>query len=158
MLNNKCLPKTTLNFETMFSKYEDSYLFKIFSNIFYKEAVAYSLVCNSFPWFLQRFSKNRRHICSFWSGREFRWLSYFIKKMRRYTQQKISILFQLCQWHHGIVVIATSSNNHYTTAPLTYLPVYCITSLINSGSAQVQILLAACWRFAMVRISDKCPG
>ena len=29
---------------------------------------------------------------------------------------------------------------------------------LNSGSAQVQTLLAACWRFAMVRISDNGPG
>ena len=29
---------------------------------------------------------------------------------------------------------------------------------LNSGSAQVQILLAACWRFVMVRISDNGPG
>ena len=28
---------------------------------------------------------------------------------------------------------------------------------LNSGSAQVQTLLAACWRFAMVRISDNGP-
>ena len=30
--------------------------------------------------------------------------------------------------------------------------------LIRSGSAQVQILLAACRRFKMVRISDNGPG
>ena len=29
---------------------------------------------------------------------------------------------------------------------------------LNSGSVQVQILLAACQRFAMVRISDNGPG
>ena len=29
---------------------------------------------------------------------------------------------------------------------------------LNSGSAQVQTLLAACRRFAMVRISDNGPG
>ena len=29
---------------------------------------------------------------------------------------------------------------------------------LNAGSAQVQILLAACRRFAIVRISDNGPG
>ena len=29
---------------------------------------------------------------------------------------------------------------------------------LNLGSAQAQILLAACWRFVMVRISDNGPG
>ena len=29
---------------------------------------------------------------------------------------------------------------------------------LNSGSAQVQTLLAACQRFTMVRISDNVPG
>ena len=29
---------------------------------------------------------------------------------------------------------------------------------INSGSDKVQTLLAACWKFTMVRISDKGPG
>ena len=36
---------------------------------------------------------------------------------------------------------------------------YCIISFNKSelGSAQVQILLAACWRFEMVKISDNGP-
>ena len=29
---------------------------------------------------------------------------------------------------------------------------------LNSGSAQVQALFAACWRLAMVRITDCGPG
>ena len=29
---------------------------------------------------------------------------------------------------------------------------------LNSGSAQVQTLLAACWRFKLVRISNNSPG
>ena len=29
---------------------------------------------------------------------------------------------------------------------------------LDSGSAQVQVLLAVCWRLAMVRISDRGPG
>ena len=33
-----------------------------------------------------------------------------------------------------------------------------IQQSLNSGSAQVQILLAACRRFEMVRISDNGPG
>ena len=33
-----------------------------------------------------------------------------------------------------------------------------VKSDVNSGSAQVQILLVACWRFTMVRISDNGPG
>ena len=33
-----------------------------------------------------------------------------------------------------------------------------IQQSLNSGSAQVQILLAACRRFAMVKISDNGPG
>ena len=33
-----------------------------------------------------------------------------------------------------------------------------IHSSLNSGSAQVQTLLAACRRFAVVRISDNGPG
>ena len=33
-----------------------------------------------------------------------------------------------------------------------------IQQSLNSGSAQAQILLAACRRFAMVRISDSGPG
>ena len=33
-----------------------------------------------------------------------------------------------------------------------------IQQSLNSGSAQAQILLRACWRFAMVRISDNGSG
>ena len=33
-----------------------------------------------------------------------------------------------------------------------------IQQSLNSGSAQVEILLAVCWRFAMVRSSDNGPG
>ena len=33
-----------------------------------------------------------------------------------------------------------------------------IQQSLNSGSVQVQILLAACQRFAVVRISDNGPG
>ena len=33
-----------------------------------------------------------------------------------------------------------------------------ILQSLNSGSAQVQILLTVCWRFAMVRISDNGPS
>ena len=33
-----------------------------------------------------------------------------------------------------------------------------IQQSLNSGSAQTQILLAACWKFAMVRIFDNGPG
>ena len=29
---------------------------------------------------------------------------------------------------------------------------------LNSGSAQFQVLLAACWRFAIMKISDNGPG
>ena len=43
--------------------------------------------------------------------------------------------------------------------------VYCLSLMhsfiqltLNSGSAQVQTLLAACRRFAMVKISDNGPG
>ena len=35
---------------------------------------------------------------------------------------------------------------------------YFIQIILNLGSALVQTLLTACWRFAMVRISDYGPG
>ena len=41
---------------------------------------------------------------------------------------------------------------------LLSLPHSLIQLSLNSGSAQVQTLLAACRRFAMVRISDNVPG
>ena len=46
-------------------------------------------------------------------------------------------------WRHGVVVI--------TAAQLHLIK-------LNSGSAQAQALLAACRRFAMVRVSDDGPG
>ena len=46
------------------------------------------------------------------------------------------------KWYRGIMLI--------TTAQL-------IQQSLNSGSARVQILLAAYWRFAIVRTSDSGP-
>ena len=47
------------------------------------------------------------------------------------------------KWRRGVLVITTAQL--YSTS-------------LNWGSAQVQILLAACWRFEMVRISDMVPA
>ena len=59
----------------------------------------------------------------------------------------ISILttpaFRLRLEHHGVVVIITHN---------------LIQQSLNSGSVQVQILLVACERFPMMRISDNGPG
>ena len=49
-------------------------------------------------------------------------------------------------WRHGVVVINTAVYQYNF-----------IQLGLNSGSAQVQILLAACRRFAMVRISGNGP-
>ena len=53
----------------------------------------------------------------------------------------MTIMFAM--WLHGPVVITT---------------VHFILQSLNSESVQVQILLVACRRFAMVRISGKDPG
>ena len=50
----------------------------------------------------------------------------------------------VCAWWCRGVVVITAAQIH-STKP-------------NSDSAQVQTLLAACRRFAMVRISDNGPG
>ena len=57
----------------------------------------------------------------------------------------------------GLLVVMTTaqvvpwcSGYHYGTTSFNLS--------LNSGSAQVQILLVACQRFAMVRISDNGPG
>ena len=67
--------------------------------------------------------------------------------VRMYMQKlnpRLFLLFSLNKniqrWRRGVVVITTVQLHS--------------TSSLNSGSAQVQNLLAVCRRFAMVRISD----
>ena len=72
----------------------------------------------------------------------------FVSVLRLVGKLLISILFTswlatFRLWQRGVVVI--------TTAHLYQLG-------LNSVSAQVQTLLTACRRFAMVRISDSGPG
>ena len=78
-------------------------------------------------------------------------------------QKKTNEDIQLLRCHKMTRIVAPGySGYHYCTSDAV---VYWLSLLhnfiqlsLNSGSAQVQILLAACRRFAMVRISDNGPG
>ena len=58
------------------------------------------------------------------------------------TTNTVKICQQLNKWQRGVVLITT---------------VHFIKKSLYSGSKQVQILHAVCWKIAMVRISDDCP-
>ena len=49
-------------------------------------------------------------------------------------------------WRRGVIVITTAQIHKF------------IHRSLKSSSAQAQILLAVCWSFAMVRISDNGSG
>ena len=78
-------------------------------------------------------------------------------------QKKTNEDIQLLRCHKMTRIVAPGYRGyHYCTSDAV---VYWLSLLhnfiqlsLNSGSAQVQILLAACRRFAMVRISDNGPG
>ena len=57
--------------------------------------------------------------------------------------------------HNGLCGRLPDSNYFYTEESVLH---NFIQQSLNSGPAQVQILLAACRRFEMVRISDNGPG
>ena len=71
-------------------------------------------------------------------------------------EMKSSIFFLTAIWQtlpHGKLGAAKFPMHNFIQQSLHNF----IQQSLNSGSAQVQILHAACWRFAMVRISDNGP-
>ena len=76
------------------------------------------------------------------TGYYFELLTAETMKLLRTTKNKIT-KNKKNLWRRGVVVIITTQLSEQS---------------LNTGSAQVQILLAVCRRFTMVRISDNGPS
>ena len=107
-------------------------------------------ILGSTYWLLQSIWKN--------SARNFCLLVY----LWSYSSKSKSLFLETVQSSCNTSCLRTSQNFGILKTPWCSAWLSLLHNLIqlslNSGSVQVQSLLAACWRFAMVRISDNGPG